>query len=321
MKNLNQILIIGLAIAFMVGCGQSSMEERSAEKAPIYEMAAADSMVMNMSGNSMAANSTDVNKQLPASSSAAVVSKDTSRKFIRTADLKFKVKNVRTSTYRIEDIAVHFGGFVTYTHLASNIDHRLVIPVSADSSLECTYYTVINNMTIRVPNTELDTTLKSMAYLIDYLDYRLIKADDITLSMLANKMSQKRLGEHEVRLKDAIDNRGRKLNETSFAEDKVLDTQTKADNSKLSNLGLQDQIEYSTITLNIYQRQSVKREMIENDRNIESYKPGFFHQVKEAIQSGWMVFESIFLFLVQMWGVILIGIGIFIVVRKFLLKK
>ena len=38
------------------------------------------------------------------SSSAAVEKKDSTRKFVRTADLKFKVKNVPQTTYAIENI-------------------------------------------------------------------------------------------------------------------------------------------------------------------------------------------------------------------------
>ena len=59
------------------------------------------------------------------SSSAAVVNKkDSTHKFIRTADLKFKVKSVIKSTYNIEDLTARQGGFVTYTNLSSNIDEH-----------------------------------------------------------------------------------------------------------------------------------------------------------------------------------------------------
>src|SRR5665647_1186990 len=65
------------------------------------------------------------------SSSAAVENgKDTTHKFIRTADLKFKVKSVIKSTYNIEDITNRQGGFVTYTNLTSNIDNVTNIAVS-----------------------------------------------------------------------------------------------------------------------------------------------------------------------------------------------
>ncbi len=79
------------------------------------------------------------------SSSAAVENnKDSTRRFIRTADLKFKVKSVINSTYDIENITNLQGGFVTYTNLTSTINNITNTAVSADSSLETTYYTVTN---------------------------------------------------------------------------------------------------------------------------------------------------------------------------------
>ena len=48
------------------------------------------------------------------SSSAAVAKEDSTHKFIRTADLKFKVKNVPQSTYYIENIVSKFDGFVSF---------------------------------------------------------------------------------------------------------------------------------------------------------------------------------------------------------------
>src|SRR5689334_4249350 len=59
------------------------------------------------------------------SSSAAVESlKDSARKFIRTSDMKFRVKDVAKATYQIEDITRSFNGFVTYTHLESNTEDK-----------------------------------------------------------------------------------------------------------------------------------------------------------------------------------------------------
>src|SRR5437764_710022 len=102
------------------------------------------------------------------SSSAAVeTGKDSAGKFIRTADLKFKVKSVINSTYGIEDVVTQQEGFVIYTNLASNTDNITTTAISADSSLETTYYTVTNSIVLRVPNTKLDTTLKEIARHID----------------------------------------------------------------------------------------------------------------------------------------------------------
>lgn len=252
------------------------------------------------------------------SSSAAVENnKDTTRKFIRTADLRFKVKSVINSTYDIENITGRQGGFVTYTNLSSNIDHVTNIPVSADSSLETTYYSVTNSITLRVPNTRLDTTLKEIAHNIDYLDYRIIKADDVALQILSNKLKQNRSAKNEERLTNAIDNKGKKLSETTLAEEILLSKQEEADQAKISNLSLSDQVNFSTVSLFIYQRQTIKRELISNDKNIESYEPGFGTKILESLEAGWHILEIFIVFLAKLWWLILIAISGYLIFKRF----
>jgi hypothetical protein len=161
------------------------------------------------------------------------------------------------------------GGFVTYTNLTSNIDDNETKPVSSDSSLVITHFTVTNSITLRVPNTRLDTTLKLLSANIDYLDYRIIKADDVALQMLSNNLTLKRSAKNENRITHAIDHRGKKLNETTTAEEVVLSKQEQADNARIANLSLRDQLNFSTVNLVIYQRQSFRHELIANDKNIK----------------------------------------------------
>lgn len=252
------------------------------------------------------------------SSSAAVENgKDTTRRFIRTADLKFKVKSVIKSTYDIENITNRQGGFVTYTNLTSNIDNVTTTAVSADSSLETTYYTVTNSITLRVPNTKLDTTLKEISNNIDYLDFRIIKAEDVALQILSNNLTQKRSAKNEERLTNAIDNRGKKLNETTIAEEVLLSKQEQADNAKISSLSLTDQIKFSTINLSIYQRQTINRELISNDKNIDAYEPGFGTKLFDALKYGWDILETFIVFLTKLWGLFLFTIVVYFIYKKY----
>ena len=114
------------------------------------------------------------------SSNAAVEPKKTNRKFVRTADIKFKVKNVAQSTYAIENATTKFGGFVTNTDLQTSVSEKEEIKISQDSSVVTSKFTVENNIMIRVPNIQLDTVIKTLSKQIDFLDYRVIKADDIS---------------------------------------------------------------------------------------------------------------------------------------------
>ena len=255
------------------------------------------------------------------SSSAAVENKkDSTRKFIRTAEMKFKVKNVFQTTNHIENITMKQGGFVTYTNLTSTIQNVIVIAVSADSSLETKHYYVENTMTLRVPNTKLDTTLKIIAAEIDYLDYRIIKAEDVALQILSNDLTQKRSTDNEKRLTNAIDNRGKKLDETTNAEELLLRKKEESDNAKISNLAIKDQINFSTISLNIYQRETIKRELIPNHKNIEQYEPSFGSKVYESLVFGGHILAEIFIFLSKLWGLFLIAIIFFVIYKYFGLK-
>ena len=255
------------------------------------------------------------------SSSAAIENpKDSTHKFIRTAELKFKVKSVIKSTYNIEDLTARMGGFVTYTNLNSNVDYSQTKPVSSDSSLIITRYTVTNSIILRVPNSRLDSTLKLISKNIDYLDYRIIKADDVALQLLSNNLTIKRSNKNEARITHAIDNRGKKLNETTAAEEVLLSKQEQADNAHVANSSLKDQINFSTINLNLYQNQSVRYELIANDTDIKAYEPGIGSKVIDALSYGWSMLEAVLIFLINLWGLALLAAVVFFLYKLYIIK-
>jgi hypothetical protein len=294
MKTSKIITSLGLAIA-LFGCG-SSAEEKS--------------KVENFLADS-------VSTAFISSSAAVENGKDSSRKFIRTAELKFKVKNVIKSTYDIENITNRKGGFVIFTNLTSNIDYVTNKAVSADSSLETTYFTVSNFITLRIPNTKLDSTLKEISSNIDFLDYRIIKAEDVALLIVSNNLTQRRSAKNEKRLTNAIDTRGKKLNETTTAEEILLSKQEQADNASISNLSLTDQIKFSTINLSIYQRQTIKRELLSNDKNIDAYEPSFGTKVFESLKYGWNILETFLVYIVKLWGLFLFALVAYFIYKRF----
>lgn len=292
MQSTKRIMGLGLAI-LLLGCRQGG--DKTENKAQ-------DSSTSN---------------NLISSSAAVENNKDTARRFIRTADLKFKVQSVIKSTYNIEDITNQQGGFVTYTNLTSNIDNVTTTDVNADSSIEITYYTITNSIKLRVPNTKLDTTLKEISKNIDYLDYRIIKAEDVALQILSNNLTQKRSTKNEKRLTNAIDSRGKKLEETTVAEEILLSKQEQADNAKISNLSLTDQIKFSTVNLFLYQRQAIKTELILNNKNTGAYEPSFGSKMLRALQFGWNILKAFLVFLVNFWTLFLFALLVYIMYKKY----
>ena len=295
MNKNTKIVLTLLALGLVLSCKESASKENAA----YAEEAVTDSTSV-------------------VSSSAAVENKNSNRKFVRTADVKFKVKNVAKSTYAIEDATTKFGGFVTYTNLQSNIHSEDKTKVSQDSSLVTTKYKVDNNITIRVPNTKMDTVIKTIAKQIHFLDYRIIKADDVSLQMLSNELAQKRSNSSEKRLENAIDSKGKKLNQVVKAEETLDAKKEQNDASKLQNLSLQDQVNFSTLTLNIYQDESIKQEMVANEKSINAYRPNIGLQIWDSLKTGWFMLENIVSFIVVLWPFVLIGILGFLGYKRFL---
>lgn len=297
MNKNTKIVLTLLALGIVLSCKESA----SKENATYMEEAVTDSTSV-------------------ISSSSAVVDKNSNRKFVRTADVKFKVKNVAKSTYAIEDATTKFGGFVTYTNLQSNIHSEDRTKVSQDSTLVTIKYKVDNNITIRVPNTKMDTVIKTIAKQINFLDYRIIKADDVSLQMLSNELAQKRSNSSEKRLENAIDSKGKKLNQVVKAEETLDAKKEQNDASKLQNLSLQYQVNFSTLTLNIYQDESIKQEMVANEKSINAYRPNIGLQIWDSIKTGWFMLENIISFVVVLWPFALIGFLGFFGYKKFLKK-
>ncbi len=182
------------------------------------------------------------------------------RKFIRTAELKFKVLDVAKTTSNIESIVRNQGGFVVYTNLSSNIENKDTYQVSSDSSLETIYYTLSNELKLRIPNRKFDSTLQTIAALVDFLDYKVVKADDVSLQLLDNQLTKKRAN---------------KSTGKTSAETETY-SKEKADEAEIADRGLSDQLRYSTISLQFSQRESIKRSMIPNNKDIAAYTPNIF---------------------------------------------
>lgn len=348
MKNLRSILpAILLAVIFIYSCnaGDNSrygndlsepakkMDSTSASMSPPYEeqeagpgSRSADGKLKdpNVSGEKLYADQTEIVSNeyqqflyLMKSTAARPTKLDSTHRFIRTAQMRFRVKNVAYVSYNIEDLATKFGGYVADTKLESQLQSNYEKPVSADSSLQTMRYLVTNAIVLRIPVENLDTTLKLLVKYIDYLDYRNVNTNDITLELLANKLASIRIAKFNQRLAFSVDNKSSKLTDVQGAEESMLNQQTNADNALIENLRKDDKVKYSTITLHIYQPVTIRQELIAREKNIDEYEPGLGTKLSESLSSGWHGLRIIILGIVTLWPLWLIGAVIFIIIRSF----
>lgn len=296
----------------------SDYKDEATESYDMEEEAAAPSSEKDVFNNENKKNVAQSNLSEVFSSSAATVDPDdTIHKFIRTADIRFKVTNVARATYNIEDITRKFKGFVTYTNLTSDINNKRRRVISNDSVLETTYFTVNNTITIRVPSSNLDTTLKEISKLVNYLDYRVVSANDVRFQILSNKLKKRRLANYQNRMSKISDNGGaNKIDDKAYVEENILQKQEQADNALIQDLTLFDQIDYSTVTLYIYQNEEMLNELVANEENIEDYRPSMGSRSWESIKTGWYVIEDIVVGLIAAWPLWIVLTIIFIILRR-----
>lgn len=330
MKKTSFIIPLLLTAMLVVGCGgskQQSVKEKSTNyesenggksdnDAMLKEESAADYDESPASTQSKARTETSKDDMggegknddylMMVSSTAARISKlDSSRRLIRTADMKFRSENVVETSYNIEDIVRRMNGFIEYTMLESEISRTETNRISSDSILESTYYHFVNDMTIRVPVANLDTTLKMIAPMIDFLDYRTIKAEDISFRLMRKELERKRLDLYNVQVSS--------LSTTGSSSDRLraieqqLQKQIENDEAKIEMLELDDQVKFATITLHIYGRDKVRHVMLKDEEKIASYKPGFGKLTVQAIEKGWSVLKYLVLALIAIWPLYVLG--------------
>ncbi|MCU0444202.1 MAG: DUF4349 domain-containing protein [Microscillaceae bacterium] len=240
------------------------------------------------------------------------------RQFVRTGEMRFQVKNVQKTTQNIEDLTIRYQGFIIQSNLRSQLKNTITTQLNVDSLLETKYFVVENELILRIPATKTDSLLRDLNSLIGFLDYRLLQASDVSLQVLAKDLRAQRYAQYEKRYTYAIDNKSQKLGETTAAEDNLLNRQNEADDHKIQNLSLADQVSYATLKIFIYQRESLQSEVIANYQKIEDYRPSLGWRLGEAFKNSWLVVEEIIVFLAHLWFVLLIlGVGLLVYQRWF----
>jgi len=346
--------MISLVAAGMIACSSSNEEAEVQElqehqptanlpaKGPNYGFVGGDRTSM-FSGDASATPAGGVISSM----AAEVLEGDTTRKLIRTAELQFRVKNVADATVRIEEITRHHKGFVVRTNLQSQVSHTTTTPLSADSVLESAHYSVSSRIIIRVPAERLDTTLRAFSHLVDFLEYRHINVRDVEMELRANEQKERRYrtaaaprprrttSTQEAADEKIVDGNASTItlnysaaastrSDQTNARDQQLQYQIKADEAGLANLSLEDQIRYSTITINIYQRPDIRRTVLADERNIKAYKPGPGSRLRQSLATGWEVLITVLEFLTKLWGLFLMGAlayGGVITYQRFFAKK
>jgi hypothetical protein len=238
------------------------------------------------------------------------------RKFIRKAELRFKVKNVQISSNVVEDLVDKYKGFIIKSQLSTNVLNINEVELSEDSVLRNKSYEVNNEISLRIPNESFEKIQREIQPLMTFLDSQIVSAEDVSLNLMASELRKKRYSKFEKRYEKTIDSKGKKLTETSTAEENLLNHQSEADINQIETLRTKDEVNYSTITLHLYQPVTVTQEMLPNIENTHAFKPNLFIRMWQSVREGWYILEELIIFFTRLWFLILMAFGAFWIYKR-----
>ena len=136
------------------------------------------------------------------------------------------------------------GGFVSFSHLQNSAQDSNNILLSRDSAIQSIHYRTEGVVTVRVPDYRMDSLLEYVSSLSSIIVNREIRSEDVRKQILANRLSHQRAIKFNQRLATDIHLKGRKLSEIEEAEKTMEEKEESADNAKLSNLTLDDAVNF-----------------------------------------------------------------------------
>jgi len=213
------------------------------------------------------------------------------KKVIKTANVRFQVKDVNETMRALEPIIIRYNSYV------------------ASSDLELDYPNLENKMSIRVPSEHFDNLMRELDQQSIYVNFRNITTQDVSKEFVDLESRLKTKREVEQRYMEILRKKTGTIEDVLAAEEKIgyLHEEIEATIARVNFL--RDQVTYSTINLEFYQ--------ILKDKVVAEEETGFFQQAGTSMMVGWNALRKITLALLSIWPVLLFfGGAIYLILRK-----
>lgn len=234
-------------------------------------------------------------------------------KMTKTADMRFRVKDVQQTKQKLSETIRKQGGLVMEFSISSAVKDTQKVKFSTDSLKEITAYSTDGYLTARVPAEHLDDFTNAIAEMAVFVDNQSLKMEDRGLAYIENKLKAENRQQAVAQINKVASKKSPNVQSALSIKDDYVD-------KKIQNLAIDQQVKYSTITLNFYQDHTVKTMVVAND-NIYDYKPDFFRRLGLNLIDGWTYFKELILFLSKLWMFFLTGVIAFFVIRYYAKKQ
>ena len=213
------------------------------------------------------------------------------RKVIRTADYRFQVEDVEKSTDYIKNVVATFSGYI------SKMDQ------SSDS------HSVANHLEIKLPSSQFDDFLNTIIEESIFTNHKRINTKDVTLEYVdieARLATKKTVRD---RYASILRDQAAKVNEVLDAEEKIRAIQEEIEAKEAQLKYLREQVKFSNIELEIYQKVKYRTEPI-------VYEDSFPGKLKASFSGGVKLLSGFIILLVRIWPLLILGGILFFWQRK-----
>lgn len=232
----------------------------------------------------------------------------TPTKLVKTADMRFKVKNVQQTGDAIAALTARDGGMVMHHQMQADVERSEDIRVSNDSVKRVSALRTDANMTVKLPSEKLESFMTEVAHMGMYVTLRKMDIEDRTLDYLSEKLklrNRQDLVEQQKKGKVVIKN---PVNVMLLKDDMV--------DQQIGNMRTDEAVKYSIVTLSFYQSNFINQEMIAND-DPSAYQLPFVNRLAIALNNGWQLFVELILGLANLWVFITLGMALWAMYRYY----
>ncbi|WP_114941679.1 DUF4349 domain-containing protein [Mucilaginibacter endophyticus] len=232
----------------------------------------------------------------------------TPTKLVKTADMRFKVKNVQQTGDAIAALTTRDGGMVMHHQMQAEVEKAEDIRVTNDSVKRVSALRTNADMTVKVPSEKLESFMTEVAHMGMYVTLRKMDIEDRTLDYLSEKLklrNRQDLVDQQKKVKVVIKN---PVNVMLLKDDMV--------DQQIGNMRTDEAVKYSIVTLSFYQSNFINQEMIAND-DPSAYQLPFVNRLAIALNNGWQLFVELILGLANLWVFIALGIGLWAMYRYY----
>lgn len=241
-------------------------------------------------------------------SADTVANSNDSTKLVKTADMRIKVKNVQSAAETVSKLTLVCGGRVMHHTQQSNVVNHQDITLANDSVKKLTVYNTAADMVLKVPSDAVELFMDSLNHLSTFIDQRKMDIEDRTLNYMSEKLkANNRQASVEMR---------KSIKLTQNGADSILKLKDDVVDRKIANLKTDDDVKFSTLTLTLYQNNTVSQEVIPSE-DLSDYNSSLFVRVGLAFSRGWFYFSQLLVGILNLWAFILAGAAIWILIWRY----